>query len=640
MLDVRAHLFGSVVMIVACGCTPETESRTRLIGLSHDRVVVGETLYVLGEGEPPAPDADLRATFAGVYTWSDDGRPVREEVQPLTVALVPDGVVTEPGEVGRQRADVGTWLARWNRVGPFAVPFGGRGTAAGVFEGTVEVDFDGRSAVMDVALEVGPSIVLHRIAPVVAFTEEGEPLPAPCGSPALRALPGLAYVLEAEAIGLTPTSFEWQLTGINGEPGLTSFTHSAVGARDVLGAGGDSDVVVTNQLSDDVELNVMTVRVIARDAEGRRAETALPLDVVRPLQVAYDGNRVLAEYYEPAIVNGPIVGGVGTVVTYAESHTESRQRGVSVSVTRTSATSRGSASTATWNESYGITETVSTANQTAVSTSETNNTAETYGETWSQSDATQVGTSSTDGTTWGWSVVEGLTQEEYQERVDSLNRGASATVSTEVGASGSIPGFASVSGKVGSEFGVDTEVGEQVRVGSRESARTDRGTSAGGSASETQSFGSTTTDARSQAIGGSWGLARQDAISTTTSETEATAESTVFQTGGATTVNEGYTEGLAETWSETWQSTTTDTTLLSFSGKIPNGRCAVIYRQTVRHVRTAYLHEHDLCGVRDVVGELFFNEWSWSPNIAIGEDCTSSVPPSTQPPAACFFACG
>jgi hypothetical protein len=396
---------------------------------------------------------------------------------------------------------------------------------------------------------------------------------------------------------------------------------------------------MTNPLADDVDVNIMTIRIVARDDAGNSAETVLPVDVVRPLQFAYDGNRELAEYYEPVIVNGPIVGGIGTVVTYAESQTESRQRAVSMSVTRTAATSRGAASTDTWNDSYGVTETVSTANQTSASTSETTTANETYGDTWTQSDATQVGTSSTDGTTWGWNLVEGIEQEQYQERLDSLSRGASTSVNAEVGASGSIPGFASVSGKVGTEVGVDVKVGAEILDGERVGSSTDRGTSAGGSLSDTQTFGSTTTDARSQSAGGSWGLARQDAITTTTTESSATADSTVFQLGGSETVTEGYTEGVAEAWSETWQSTSTDTTLLSFSGKIPNGRCAVVYRQTVRHVRTAYLYQYDRCGVRDVVGEFFFNEWSWSPNIAIGDDCATSVPASTQPAAACFYAC-
>ena len=69
-------------------------------------------------------------------------------------------------------------------------------------------------------------------------------------------------------------------------------------------------------------------------------------------------------------------------------------------------------------------------------------------------------------------------------------------------------------------------------------------------------------------------------------------------------------------------------------------RCAVIYRQTVRHVRTANLYAYDLCGVRSHLGELYFNEWSWSPNIVIGDDCDEEIPDSTLPSANCYRACG
>jgi hypothetical protein len=51
------------------------------------------------------------------------------------------------------------------------------------------------------------------------------------------------------------------------------------------------------------------------------------------------------------------------------------------------------------------------------------------------------------------------------------------------------------------------------------------------------------------------------------------------------------------------------------------------------------MYAYDLCGVRSTLGELTFNEWSWSPNIAIGDDCEASLPPSTQPKAQCFQAC-
>ncbi len=65
----------------------------------------------------------------------------------------------------------------------------------------------------------------------------------------------------------------------------------------------------------------------------------------------------------------------------------------------------------------------------------------------------------------------------------------------------------------------------------------------------------------------------------------------------------------------------------------------MVYRQTVRWVQTAQIYTYDLCGIRSLAGETVFNDWTWSPNIAIGDDCDTAPPESTLPKAACFLAC-
>ncbi len=635
----------SVSLLVACA--DDARSRGPVVtGLSHREISIGESLYVTGQGfiSPELGHSEL--VFRGVYEWTDDdGRVVREEVAPVRLAPIYDGAADTVGEVGVARVEVGDQLLRWNRFGPFAVPFGGRGNHPGSFVGEVVVENhrDGGgvspSKPLAVTIEVKPSIVLHRLEPVTSFDEAGAPITAPCGAPALRILPGLAYVMEAEAIGIRADTFSWSISGANGSDGLATFTHAADGARSTLGDGSHGDVVVFDPLPDGVDVVVATIQVRAFAADGSFVETVLPVDIVRPMQFIYDGNRELGEYYEPVVVNGPIVGGIGTVVTYSESHAEARQHGVSVNITRSVATQRGTASTDTWSNAVGVTETVSATEQNGLQTSEGTSSGETYGESWSSGSSTSTNVSSSNGSSWGWSLVEGQSQDQYQENVDSLGSATSGVLVTEVGGEASIPGIAGVSGKVGSESGVENTVGREVKVGGRTGARTDRGQSVGGSASTTTGYGSTTTDSRSRQVGGSYAVNQQQSINQTTSETEATAESLVYTVGGSDSVTENFTQGESESWGETWVSTSTDTTLLAFSGKVPNGRCAVIYRQTVRHVRTATVVQHDLCGVREPMGELHFNEWSWSPNIAIGDDCTTSLPPSTQPKAQCFVAC-
>ena len=254
-----------------------------------------------------------------------------------------------------------------------------------------------------------------------------------------------------------------------------------------------------------------------------------------------------------------------------------------------------------------------------------------YGTNYNQTESNSVNVSSTDGTSWGWNTVEGKTQSTYETEVNEAYGEVSAGVTTEVGAEGSVPGFAKVSGKVGTSVG--TSVGgkkafwENQTVGSSSSS----GNHMDSSASETKGFGSTTTDSAGTSFSGTYALSSQKSLSQTDSKTESQSNSTTYSMGGSGSLSENFTQGSQESWSETWQESSTDTSLFSMSGVVPNGKCAAVWRQTVRHVRVGHLYNYDLCGVRSLVGELYFNEWSWSPNIAIGDDCNVEVPPSTLP---------
>lgn len=226
--------------------------------------------------------------------------------------------------------------------------------------------------------------------------------------------------------------------------------------------------------------------------------------------------------------------------------------------------------------------------------------------------------------------------------MEQLYGEVTGSVTTEANGGVSIPGVANVGGKVGTTVGGTAGQQNGVTTGTTTGQSTQEGSSTGGSQSETQQFGSVTSDSRSESVGGSYGVSSQTSISTATSESNASSESVTYNMGAATTVSEGYSVGNSESWSETWVNTSSQTNLLSFSGKVPNGRCAVVYRQTIRYVREAKLYKHDLCGVREKMSDMVFNEWAWSPNISIdidNEGCSGEPPASTQPAAECFRAC-
>lgn len=637
--------------VIPSGNTGSTTSsgKPHVISMEADTYRIGETAYFFGHNFLEPDEGRTLLEFEGVYVWEDaDGKPVLEQLNGFTVNPLYDGEFTETMVVGGRSIPAGARVLRWNRFGPFEVPFGGQGRRAGVFTGqvrAVNVYKDGREErddnPADLEINVEPSVLITRFEPVIGIAEDGAIRTAECSSPALRAFGGMPYVLEVEAMGFTPEYFIYDISNINGDTQIKQFNHVASGVKDSLGdpAVHPNEIVVFNSLGEDEGSAIASIRVTAVDQNNNHYETGLPLRIVRPVAFHSDGSRQIAEYYEPELVHGPLTGSIGTTINYQESHSESRQRGVSVTLTESFAKSNGSVQTENWSEAFSESNTTSQTNSVGQTHSEGETASETYGTNYNQTESNSVNVSSTDGTSWGWNTVEGKTQSTYETEVNEAYGEVSAGVTTEVGAEGSVPGFAKVSGKVGTSVG--TSVGgkkafwENQTVGSSSSS----GNHMDSSASETKGFGSTTTDSAGTSFSGTYALSSQKSLSQTDSKTESQSNSTTYSMGGSGSLSENFTQGSQESWSETWQESSTDTSLFSMSGVVPNGKCAAVWRQTVRHVRVGHLYNYDLCGVRSLVGELYFNEWSWSPNIAIGDDCNVEVPPSTLPEAGCFIAC-
>ena len=193
----------------------------------------------------------------------------------------------------------------------------------------------------EITLEIKPSVVITRLEPVLGMNEDGSLRSAECGAPALRAIGGLPYMIEVEVAAFEPEYFIYEFTNINGNPGWTKFTHQAAGKVDRLGDptwpsyipndenGMNQEIVVFNPLLDEepYDRRISSIRITAIGPNNEALYTALPLSVVRPIQFFYDGNRVLAERYEPVPVYGPVIGSIGTTLVYSETESESRQNG-------------------------------------------------------------------------------------------------------------------------------------------------------------------------------------------------------------------------------------------------------------------------------------------------------------------------
>lgn len=646
-----ATLFAlSACVLSAAGCEGDVELPTepRVAGLSKSSITVGETVSFVGNNFLAPSEGVTLLEFEGVYYWENNvGELVAEDVPSFTIRPVYDGEFTEPGRLDEVQVRPGDRVLRWNRFGPYEVPFGANGSRPGTFKGTViahNMPDDGvaeSSAPSEISLDIKPSILIRRLEPITGQGEDGEEITPGCDAPALRVFGGLPYILEVEAMGFQPAYWVYEIANINGRTQFTQFSHQASGTRDALGKPGvyENEILVFNQLEDTVDYSLAAVRITAIDANDNVIATALPVPVVRPLSFHYSGNRAVAEYYEPVPVYGPVVGGVGTNVTYIETSSESRQRAVSVSFTESVTETVNQTQMENWNSSYGQTTSNSLTNSEGVMVSESESSTEAYGTTINSSEAAAVSMSSSTGTDWGWNYTEGTSQEQFAEQMENLFGEVSTEISAETNGSVSIPGVAGVGGNIGTSNGASTTTGQQNSNGERVGASETRGSSMNTSENQTEVYGSVTTDGRSESINETYAVGRQSSINTNRSETAANSESVTYDMGGSQSISEGYSVGNSETWAETWTDTTTVSETFAINQKVPNARCAMVYRQTVRYVRTAQLYKHDLCGVRSLLSEMNFNEWSWSPNIVLGDDCEDELPQSNLPKAECFLAC-
>lgn len=602
---------------VACGGAGGAgdELEPMVLELSESQVVVGETVYFVGKNfRKGGRDGYTRITFEGEFMGDNgDHRAVNFSFVPMY-----DGRLMREGEEFS--------VLRWSRFGPFAVPFGGVQTtgkfrgqiiATNVFpDGTEVRSKDGG----DFEMVVGPSVVI----------EELEPMIAECGAPVLRGLGGMPYRMRVRAVGFAPRTFRYTINNINGYEGPTVFEHTAYGPTDVLGM---EEPFVLNPVPDDRMAYVTNIRVEALDEGGRGVETALPLSVHRPLEFFYEGGVRVAEYYPPVPVSGCMPGSIANRVCYSESDSEMRQQSVSITVSHNWANTHGTTNTAEWME--GFSEGVVNTTSDTASLSETSAASETYGVEYGHSEANSVGFSTSDGENWEWNMSEGTTNSEYKDRMGELMAEASLSGTVTVSGEGGVPGFGKVGGSASTTAGVKAGATSGWTTGERTDVRQDQGWSAGGYHDETNSYGSTTTDSMGSSFSGTYTVGSTSTASHT--DTEARSQTRTYNIGGSVSESNLVTEGMSEAEERTWVESSTHTTLMSYCGFIPMDRYGVFYRQTVRMVKRAQLRSYDLCGRSEVQSELTFNEWTWAPDLAIGDECAPEPPPSNLPEAQCMI---
>lgn len=97
-------------------------------------------------------------------------------------------------------------------------------------------------------------------------------------------------------------------------------------------------------------------------------------------------------------------------------------------------------------------------------------------------------------------------------------------------------------------------------------------------------------------------------------------------------------ESESQSGTEEWIVSSSDCTALSFSGFIIPQMYGVFYRQTTRMIRQGQVVAYDLCGNSTVVGEVVLNDYTWSPDLAIGTECGATFPETSLPEAQCIIS--
>lgn len=98
---------------------------------------------------------------------------------------------------------------------------------------------------------------------------------------------------------------------------------------------------------------------------------------------------------------------------------------------------------------------------------------------------------------------------------------------------------------------------------------------------------------------------------------------------------EGYT--LSKGGSDFWTVESSQSTIVSFEGRILPGQFGVFYRQTTRMALPGAILAYNRCGIAEVVGEANFYDYTWSVDLGTSSSCPP-LPKSNLPPAECFIA--
>ena len=394
--------------------------------------------------------------------------------------------------------------------------------------------------------------------------------------------------------------------------------------------------IIMPKVSDDISSYVISIRVVAEDIDGNYVESAIPIRVVRPLEVKHYGKYELAEVYEPIPVSGCIVGGIGNNVSYSESTSETRQNSLNIVISKSWSDSNSKGINTNQTEGISIGETSSVLNSSSMSNSETNSESQSYSNSNSENYNTSYSTS--DGENWSWSINESSSQGSSNSNGSSTSLGGSGSVTTGVSGEGSLPFLAKASGKVETSVGVNINNTNSENNTESVSNSNGRSYTTVGIKNKSASYGTSQNTSNSSSLSGSYAISSSN--SNSISEGNSNSSTRVWNMNTGVSQNKVVTTGDSESISETIVESSSSSTTFSYSTFIPRGRKGIFYRQTSRWTKLSEIITYDLDGIPNHAGYISMNTWRWAPELAIGDSCID-IPRPQMESASCYIPpCG
>ncbi len=459
----------------------------------------------------------------------------------------------------------------------------------------------------EINIILNPSIVIHSLCAT-----------ANCATLTGNVIGSLPQKLSVETFGFKPIEYKYI---VNTKKNSLEYKHSynSPVANDFL------ENIIFEPPNQDENFYLTSIIIIAKDIDGFEVLNALPVKVVRPIEIRYDGSYEMAQTFEPIPVSGCITGSIDNRIDYNESKAETRENSIEISINKDWSNSIGLSISQELTEGIQVSKSIG---NSISSSSEQSETSENGWETsQSKSSSNEFNWSTSNGESWEFNNSDSVGSSQTNETQNEIN--GSVTVGVE--GEGSLPFLGKIGGNVSTTGGV-RRGWNNANTNSTEKTQ---GYSISGSTEKNQTFGSIQSDENTTGLNGAYIVGKSFSNGIETSEEMSNTR--VWDMTNGTSQENVISIGNSESISKTQTVSTSMTTSLNFSVFLPRERKGIFYRQTTRWIRQVNIITYDMNGTPKIAGKMLANEWSWAVSMSIGNSCQEISKPNNMEDVTCFI---